>query len=277
MPRHTGRSRDSFMPLPRAAAVIGAAALLGLTAAGGAGDGGTAVESAQGAGAAPEAATAEPNPLRNAYFGDLHTHTNFSYDAFLNGTRATPHDAYRYAKGEALTHPAGFEIQLDAPLDFYAVTDHASFLGMLPAIMDPEQDVSHPRGRARVRLRHRGPDGRRPRGGAAGHPGLHPRPERAAARPRRGALGLARDRRGGREPLRAGPLHHLRRLRVHRQPREPEPAPQRDLPGQHGARAAVQPPRLVQPRGAVGVDGPATARRAWRPWPSPTTRTAPTA
>ena len=142
MPRHTGRSGDSFWFRRRAAAAIGAVSLVGLTAAGCAGDGGTTVEASQPA-AAP-AAAAEANPLRNAYFGDLHTHTNFSYDAFLNGTRATPHDAYRYAKGETLTHPAGFEIQLDAPLDFYAVTDHASFLGMLPAIIDPEQNVSHP-------------------------------------------------------------------------------------------------------------------------------------
>ena len=58
-----------------------------------------------------------PNVLRNAYFGDLHVHTNFSYDAFLNGTRATPDDAYRFARGDALRHPAGFDIQLDAPLD----------------------------------------------------------------------------------------------------------------------------------------------------------------
>ena len=91
------------------------------------------------------AATPAPNPLRNVYFGDLHTHTNFSYDAFLNGTRATPDDAYRYAQGEPLTHAAGFEIQLDRPLDFFAVTDHASFLGMLPAMLDPERDVfRHP-------------------------------------------------------------------------------------------------------------------------------------
>ena len=87
----------------------------------------------------------DANPLRNAYFGDLHVHTNYSYDAFLNGTRNTPDDAYRYAQGEALAHPAGFEIQLDRPLDFYAVTDHASFLGMMRAAQDPDQEASrHP-------------------------------------------------------------------------------------------------------------------------------------
>ena len=94
-----------------------------------------------------EAATpaTDTNPLRNAYFGDLHVHTNYSYDAFLNGTRNTPDDAYRYALGEALAHPAGFEIQLDRPLDFYAVTDHASFLGMMRAAQDPDQAAArHP-------------------------------------------------------------------------------------------------------------------------------------
>ena len=178
MPRHTRRPGDSPALLSRAAA-IGAAVLLGLTAAGCAGDGGATVQASQDTGAAAEAA--EPNPLRNAYFGDLHTHTNFSYDAFLNGTRATPDDAYRYAKGGALTHAAGFEIQLDAPLDFYAVTDHASFLGMLPAVMDPEKDVSAPGGRARVRLRQRGRDGRRPAPGRGATSG--PTPSARASRP----------------------------------------------------------------------------------------------
>ena len=169
MPRRTHHPEESSRPRRRAVAFVAGTVLVGLTAAGCAGDG-TAVEATDGTGAgggtameatdggaggtAVEAPATEapqgtapapaPNPLRNAYFGDLHVHTNFSYDAFLNGTRATPRDAYRYAKGEALTHPAGFQIQLDAPLDFYAVTDHASFLGMLPAMMDPEQDVAHP-------------------------------------------------------------------------------------------------------------------------------------
>jgi hypothetical protein len=77
------------------------------------------------------------NPDRNAYFGDLHVHTFYSFDAFVFGTRTTPDDAYRFAKGEAIAHPAGFNLQLRAPLDFQAVTDHATFLGMLPELNDP--------------------------------------------------------------------------------------------------------------------------------------------
>lgn len=41
----------------------------------------------------------------------------------------TPDDAYRFAKGEALRHPSGYEIKLAGPpLDFIVVTDHAAYL-----------------------------------------------------------------------------------------------------------------------------------------------------
>jgi hypothetical protein len=73
---------------------------------------------------------AEQAADRKAFFGDLHVHTTYSFDAFAFGTMATPDDAYRYARGEAIKHPGGFNMQLRAPLDFYAVTDHAMFLGL---------------------------------------------------------------------------------------------------------------------------------------------------
>ncbi len=77
---------------------------------------------------------------RNVYFGDLHIHTRYSFDAFLFGTRTNPDDAYAFARGESLRHPSGFDMQLDRPLDFYAVTDHGFYLGMWSAMTDP----SHP-------------------------------------------------------------------------------------------------------------------------------------
>ena len=57
---------------------------------------------AQSAGSATTAAAAAPD--RHAYFGDLHLHTSYSFDAYiLFGAKVTPEDAYRYAKGETVT------------------------------------------------------------------------------------------------------------------------------------------------------------------------------
>lgn len=82
------------------------------------------------------------NPDRNAYFGDLHVHTALSFDASAFGTTASPSDAYRYAQGEAIKHPSGFEVQLSRPLDFYAVTDHGVLLGLINEAMDTRSTFS---------------------------------------------------------------------------------------------------------------------------------------
>jgi hypothetical protein len=86
---------------------------------------------------------AAQNRERNAYFGDLHVHTKLSFDAYIFNVRATPDDAYRYAKGESIHHASGYDVRLtDAPLDFLAVTDHSEYLGVLPAMHDPQHPLS---------------------------------------------------------------------------------------------------------------------------------------
>ena len=58
------------------------------------------------------------NPNKNAYFGDLHIHTSNSFDAYTFGSLSDPEMAYRYAQGESIPHPKGYDIQLRRPLDF---------------------------------------------------------------------------------------------------------------------------------------------------------------
>ncbi len=70
-------------------------------------------------------------------FGDLHVHTTYSFDAYIFGTLATPDDAYEFAKGRSIKHPAGFDVSLDRPLDFYGVTDHGTFLGQVAEAATP--------------------------------------------------------------------------------------------------------------------------------------------
>jgi hypothetical protein len=79
---------------------------------------------------------------RSAYYGDLHVHTAYSFDGYAFGTLASPHDAYRFARGEAITNPGGYEMQLTEPMDFYAVTDHGMFLGLAKAAAETNTEFS---------------------------------------------------------------------------------------------------------------------------------------
>jgi hypothetical protein len=79
---------------------------------------------------------ANRDPLRRPFFGDTHVHTAFSFDAMGQGTRGTPRDAWRFARGEPLglqpyaaDDTPGRTVRLRRPLDFAVVTDHAELLG----------------------------------------------------------------------------------------------------------------------------------------------------
>ena len=70
----------------------------------------------------------EPNRL---LWGDTHLHSSYSADAHQPSTRSVdPNTAYHWAKGLPVVHPeTRARVQLQRPLDFLAVTDHAEALG----------------------------------------------------------------------------------------------------------------------------------------------------
>ena len=87
---------------------------------------------------------ADRSATRNPYFGDLHIHTAFSYDARPFGTEITPAEAYLFAQGEPIGAPPYDQdgdptqiVQLKRPLDFAAVTDHSEFFGEVSFCNDP--------------------------------------------------------------------------------------------------------------------------------------------
>ena len=94
----------------------------------------------------PREECVQQEPLRQAFFGDLHVHTGYSMDAYAGGAHTTPADAYRYARGDEvevgpLVRGRGRRLRIDRPLDFAAVTDHAEFMGELGLCSDPDSPV----------------------------------------------------------------------------------------------------------------------------------------
>src|SRR5262245_16643695 len=96
-----------------------------------------------GAVAAQQEKEAKPtaNPLKNAYFGDLHVHTSYSLDSYILNNRNSPQAAYRFAKGEPITIVGGVRYRLKAPLDFVGLTDHSEFLGEWGLCTDAKSPV----------------------------------------------------------------------------------------------------------------------------------------
>ncbi len=91
----------------------------------------------------PEAPAFERSPQKQAYFGDLHIHSRWSFDAYSAQVPVGPEQAYRYARGEAIEHVSGRPIQAQGPpLDFMALTEHGTYMGVSASIDAPD----HPMG-----------------------------------------------------------------------------------------------------------------------------------
>ncbi len=81
----------------------------------------------------------------NVYWGDTHIHTNLSADAFNGGTRKLgPEEAYRFARGEAVTSNSGQQARLRRPLDFTVIADHGNNMGAMLARHLTNTDGSFP-------------------------------------------------------------------------------------------------------------------------------------
>ncbi|GAB3095654.1 DUF3604 domain-containing protein [Aestuariicella hydrocarbonica] len=83
------------------------------------------------------------NSDKEAYFGNFHVHTSYSFDAYTNGSVTEPDDAFRWAKGEAIPGGGGRgELKIKKPLDWYVVSDHAEYLGVFKKMEDPSSPFS---------------------------------------------------------------------------------------------------------------------------------------
>ena len=89
------------------------------------------------------ASAAEAGFPEEAFFGNFHIHTSYSFDGYTNGSVATPDDAFRWAKGEAIRGGKNdVMLQIKRPLDWYVVSDHAEYLGVFRKMEDPESPFS---------------------------------------------------------------------------------------------------------------------------------------
>jgi len=93
--------------------------------------------------AAADAADVPSDPQRNAYFGDLHLHTSYSFDAYiLFGAKIDPEGAYRFGRGDTVSYLGDDIHRSSPPLDFMAVTDHSENIGVFNTLEDPNSPLS---------------------------------------------------------------------------------------------------------------------------------------
>jgi hypothetical protein len=69
-------------------------------------------------------------------FGDMHFHTELSFDAGLIGTQLGVDEGFRFARGEQVLSNTGQPVQLVRGLDYLVITDHAEFMGLASMIRE---------------------------------------------------------------------------------------------------------------------------------------------
>ena len=118
---------DAPLPSPAGSATLRLAVVIGLTAG--------LVQVAAAEPPSQYAPAHQDDFPTEVFWGDTHVHSSFSVDAnSMGNTRLSPADAYRFAKGEAVVANNGMTARLEAPLDFLVVSDHAEYMGLLPAL-----------------------------------------------------------------------------------------------------------------------------------------------
>ena len=196
---------------------------------------------------------------RRAFFGELHLHTTMSFDAWTFGTKVTPDQAYKFARGETVMVPAvqvAKEQGIPANRPVAGQTRLAARLhrGHRPLRIPGRDAISSTIRTAPSPDPARRSSSRRAACGAffAAAAAIFGPAERSHARPEGGGVGrrrLGRRDEGRQRQLPAGQVHHLRRLRVDRLAgRRRAHAPQRDLQRRSRARRRSPPSIPTSPK-----------------------------
>ena len=146
-------------------------------------------------------------------WGATHIHTGLSADAGLTGVTLLPADMFRYARGEVVTIDSGLKVRLDRPLDWFAVTDHAEYLGLADQLRrgDPAL-LADPTGKKWYDMYKQGPQMAMKAAWEAIE--LYLPQQTGNQQPSARGRGLGGGHRGGRAIQRPGRFHHAARLRM---------------------------------------------------------------
>ena len=190
-------------------------------------------------------------------WGATHIHTALSADAGLTGVTLGPADMFRYVRGEVVTIDSGLKVRLDRPLDWFAVTDHAEYMGLADQIRSGEPALlATPIGKNWYDMSRQGEAG-----GLQGRLRsyqVHLPKQGRGQEPSAQGLGLGGSLRGGRAVQPAGRFHHASRLRMDVGARRQQSSSHRHFPRRRGPREADRSVfRLRQPGsgGSLEVHG----------------------